>query len=154
MSDLRDSRPRSDKFDVFLESVSSELLERHPDLHPLRQLVFLSHLPLIRILFQHSFRQSRDVNIVRIQLLRSLPHHRFLKLLPMKTLKLLLIKNQEAFTQDFKKCGIKDKSSIKKTFTDLLLVSSPPDPDLTELASLLWNTLWLRRNFYSLLSTV
>ena len=65
----------------------------------------------------------------------------------MKTLKSLLIKNQEAFMQDFKKCGIKDKSSIKKTFTDLLLVSSSPDPDLTDLASLLWNILWLRREF-------
>ena len=140
MSDLRDSRSSSDKFDVILESVSSKLLERHPDLHPLRQLVFL------RILFQHSFRQSRDVNIVRIHLLRSLPHHRFLKLLPMKTLKLLLIKNQEAFTQDFKKCGIKNKSSIKKTFTDLLLVSSSPDPDLKDLASLLWNILYRQQH--------
>ena len=146
MSDLRDSRSSSEKCDVILES-SSKLLERHPNLHPIKQLLFLSHLPLIRILFQNSFRHSLDVNIVRIHLLRSLPHQRFLRYLPIKTIKMLLTKNQEAFTQDFKKCGIKNKSSIKKTFTDLLLVSSSPDPDLKDLASLLWNILWLRREF-------
>ena len=75
------------------------------------------------------------------------PSFLFLEVTTDENAQIAFNKKSRSISQDFKKCDIKDKSSIKKTFTDLLLVSSSPDPDLKDLASLLWNILWLRREF-------